>query len=151
MVSLADYAPTLLDAAGLPVPAAMTGDSIMPLIEDPGSPWKASAFIQVSEAETGRAIRTQRWKYAVRAENHDIARSRADAYAEAFLYDLDRDPYELDNLAGLASHRAIADELKAELLRWIERIEGEQPRIIDAEERHPGLRQMNVRGTTPGW
>jgi len=35
------------------------------------------------------------------------------------LYDLSRDPYELNNIAGNASHHAMKISLRAELLRWM--------------------------------
>jgi hypothetical protein len=37
------------------------------------------------------------------------------------LYNLHRDPYELENLASKSSKRAICDPLKAMLLRWATR------------------------------
>jgi hypothetical protein len=37
------------------------------------------------------------------------------------LYDLHRDPYELENLASKSSERAIRDPLKAMLVRWATR------------------------------
>jgi len=150
LVSLVDFPPTLLDAAGLPVPERMAGRSVRPLVGAPGTPGRESVFAQISEAETGRAVRTERWKYSVRAPEHEVSKSRSDAYREAFLYDLERDPCELDNLAGLASHRGVADRLKGILLRWIEEVEGERPAILDAEERPAGLRRVNLRDDGPG-
>jgi arylsulfatase A-like enzyme len=88
-------------------------------------------FIQISESETGRALRTQRWKYSVTAA-YDEAQQRADVYREDFLYDLDNDPCELVNLAGMSTFRAVAEELKARLLCWIEDVEGARPMIVDA-------------------
>ena len=59
-------------------------------------------------------------------------------YRENELYDLDNDPYELRNLAGLDSYRDISDRLKQRLLKHILSVEGETPEIVDAEKRSGG-------------
>ncbi|WP_371637277.1 hypothetical protein OG988_36745 [Streptomyces zaomyceticus] len=81
----------------------------------------------------GRAVRTERWKYAVpAAPGADPWReAAADLYRETELYDLAADPYELENLVGLTSHRAVADGLRNELAAWPLRIEGAAP-VIEA-------------------
>ena len=47
--SLIDLPPTLLDAAGLPVPETMQGRSILPLVRDTGADWPEEMFVQISE------------------------------------------------------------------------------------------------------
>lgn len=132
-VSTLDLTPTLLAAAGVPVPEGVHGRSFLPLLgggTDPGRP--EEVFIQISESQVGRAVRTGRWKYAVTAPRseadpwHDPGSPR---YRESELYDLRADPYELDNLAGLDSHRAVADRLRHALLAWLDRA-GEKPAEI---------------------
>lgn len=59
-------------------------------------------------------------------------------YRESELYDLDNDPYELRNLAGLDSYRGVSDRLKQRLLKRILSVEGETPEIVDAEKRSGG-------------
>lgn len=49
-----------------------------------------SVFMQISESQIGRAVRTDRWKYSVTAKNADKA--FADEYTDDFLYDLENDP-----------------------------------------------------------
>lgn len=144
LFSTIDVAPTLLDAAGLPVPSGMTGRSVLPVVRDKSAPWRDEVFIQISESQTGRALRTQRWKYAVTAP-YDHARQSADRYTEDALYDLDNDPYELVNLAGMAPFRAVADELKARLLAQIHHVEKEKPDIINAPLQDP-LQLMPHKG-----
>ncbi len=117
LVSLIDLPPTLIDAAGLPVPTAMEGRSILPLLRGERADWPDNVFVQISESQVGRAVRTGRWKYSVVAPDCGGGReSRADRYVEEFLYDLESDPYELDNLVGLTSHRAVADRLRGRLI-----------------------------------
>jgi arylsulfatase A-like enzyme len=137
LFSTIDVAPTLIDAAGLEVPKEMSGSSIMPVIRDHRAPWRDDVFFQISETETGRALRTHRWKYGV-ASAYDRDEPRSDVYRESYLYDLDNDPYEMVNLVGLTSFRQVADDLKARLLRWIHTIEdGQAPEILDAKPRFP--------------
>ncbi|MGQ9699453.1 MAG: sulfatase-like hydrolase/transferase, partial [Armatimonadota bacterium] len=62
LVSLVDLPPTLLQAAGLIVPGSMQGRSILPLRNGERDGWPEEVYIQISEAEVGRAIRTHRWK-----------------------------------------------------------------------------------------
>ncbi|MGA8117972.1 MAG: sulfatase-like hydrolase/transferase, partial [Actinocatenispora sp.] len=114
LVSLIDLAPTLLDAAGIADPL-LPGRSVRDALR--GDPdWPTEVFVQISESHVGRAIRTERWKYAVTAPGLSGWRvSAADRYVETELYDLTADPHELNNLAGLDTHRAVADELRERL------------------------------------
>jgi arylsulfatase A-like enzyme len=105
LVSHVDLPPTLLAAAGLPVPDGMQGRPLLPLPELPGGggesvPWQQDVLVQISESELGRALRTRRWKYGVVAPGADPWHDAyADRYVERYLYDLASDPHELTNLA----------------------------------------------------
>lgn len=136
LVSLVDLPPTLLESAGLPIPAAMQGRSIVPLLRGQTADWPDDVFVQISESQVGRAVRTQRWKYGVDAptERGDAV-PYAERYVEQYLYDLHADPYELHNLVGCDSHRHVADILRERLLRRIIAA-GEQPPIIDPAPIH---------------
>ncbi|MFD2357513.1 sulfatase-like hydrolase/transferase [Nonomuraea ferruginea] len=140
-VSTIDLPPTLLEAAGLPVPEEMQGRSFLPLLRDARADWPEEVFFQVSESEVGRGIRTERWKYYVVAEDadgwHDQAAPR---YREQALYDLASDPHELVNLAGLRSHVKEAAGLRERLARRMAAAGETEPVIepaveSDAEER----------------
>ena len=132
MVSLIDLPPTLLDAAGISVPKFMQGRSILPILNGKKEKWPDEAFIQVSETELCRAIRTKRWKYGVVAPDKDPWKdASSDRYVEAYLYDLESDPYEFNNLAGRKSYREIARGLKRKLLRRIKEA-GEPAAVIDS-------------------
>ncbi len=74
LVEFVDLYPTLVDACGLSQPAGLEGLSMMPLIEDPGRPWKKAVFNQYPRAFTdnrheghgdimGYAARTCRYRY----------------------------------------------------------------------------------------
>ncbi len=60
---------------------------------------------------------------------------------ESELYDLEADPYELDNLIGMSSHRQLCDILKEKLLGQM-RMAGEtEPQIENAHQKECDKRQ----------
>ena len=140
LVSHVDLPPTLLDAAGLPVPSVMQGCSALPLLRDPAPSWRGDMFVQVSEAETARAVRTNRWKYGVMAPDAERGAAGSDRYVETYLFDLQADPYELDNLIGLRSHAAVAARMQARLTERMAQAGEAVPRIEPAPERPSGAR-----------
>jgi arylsulfatase A-like enzyme len=143
LVSLLDMPPTLLDAAGIEVPEVMQGRSIMPLVNREETEWPEEVFAQISEAQVGRTVRTQRWKYAVDAPDKNGGRDPgSDRYEEQYLYDLQADPYELTNLIGVESHRGVADVMKERLIRRMVEAGESAPEIVDAEPRRSGQRRV---------
>ncbi len=99
LVSLINLPPTLLECAGIPIPKYMKAKSLQQLLNDNSKNWSNDVFIQISETQVGRAIRTHKWKYSVEAPDKDgILYSRSRIYEETFLYDLENDPYEKQNL-----------------------------------------------------
>ena len=138
LVSLIDLPPTLLEAAGLPVPPEMQGRSILPLVKGERDTWPEDVLIQISESQVGRAVRTARWKYAVSAPGHDPRENAAsERYEETFLYDLQADPYELNNLIHHASHREVARMMSERLVR----------RMVEAGEQEPTIEPARVEKT----
>jgi len=143
LVSLVDVAPTLLDACKIAVPEDMQGKSFLPIIRRQPCEWRDAVFAQISEAEVGRTIRTHRWKYAVIAPEKDpVADSGSECYVESALYDLAEDPYELENLIGMPSHRALCDILKEKLLRQMELAGEQRAEIVHAPEQECGQRKV---------
>jgi arylsulfatase A-like enzyme len=143
LVSLVDLPPTLLDAAGLPVPKNLDGRSILPLVQNKPIDWPEEVFVQISESQVGRAVRTQRWKYSVRANQTDANKAPGAAeYTEEFLYDLECDPYELTNLVGIESHRPVADKMKERLLKRMVEAGEKKPKIIDVPSKPQGQRRV---------
>ena len=134
-VSIVDLAPTLLDAAGLPIPDEMQGRSVLPLLRGERAGWPEEALVQVSESQVGRAVRTRRWKYGVVAPEKDGRKEPdAETYVEDCLYDLLSDPYELNNLVGLTSHKEVSSVMGERLVRRMVEIGEVEPTI----ERAPG-------------
>ena len=143
LVSTVDLPLTLLDAAGLPIPKEMQGRSILPLLRRETEGWPEEVFIQISEAQVGRAVRTHRWKYSVVAPdkkgNQDPA---SDHYVEEFLYDLEVDPYELANLIELQAYRGVAAVMRERLLRRMVEAGEARPTIEPAPTHPSGQRRV---------
>jgi len=94
--------------------------------------WPDDVFVQISESQTGRAVRTSRWKYSVRAPGRSAA--SADSYTEDFLYDLEKDPHERNNLVRDPALADVRAELRERLKRRL-RFAGEsEPAILPAED-----------------
>ncbi len=119
LVSLLDVPPTILRAGGIPAPAEMRGRPLQELLAG-AEDWPEEIFLQISESQVGRAIRTERWKYSVRAPSDDPRdgwnRPASDVYQEDFLYDLDQDPHERSNLVADPAYAEVRAGL-ADILR----------------------------------
>ena len=135
VVGIIDIAPTLLDAAGLPVPDSMKGRSVMPLLRDAKAreAWPNSELIQISESMTGRAIRTRDWTYCIADPTGSTSTSAGTNYHEYQMYDQRNDPHELVNLAGRKEYRETADELREELKKLIVAAGEPEPEIVPAK------------------
>ena len=111
-----DIAPTLLNLAGVEVPASMQGRSLAPFLEgETPADWRSDFFVEHlfdhPEIPRHEGIRGERFKYARYFEQVPV-------YEE--LYDLLEDPLETRNLAGdsdylesLMQLRSRTDELLA--------------------------------------
>ncbi len=113
MVLNADLAPTMLDLAGLPVPAAMQGRSLRPLLEgSTPSDWRTEFFYEhhtkPDRIPASEAVRTERWKYIRWIEPNPLTEE---------LYDLTTDPLEEKNLVQAPEHAAVLEEMRA---KWAE-------------------------------
>lgn len=112
LVELVDIYPTLAGLCGLPPPEHLEGLSLEPLLEDPDRPWKAAVFSQYlrpgKDPIMGRSVRTDRWRYT------EWTNAGGEVVGTE-LYDERDDPGENINVAGEASHGAIASEMAARL------------------------------------
>ena len=136
------------DAAGLPIPAEMQGHSILPLLNGQREAWPEEVFIQISESQVGRAVRTHRWKYGVNAPDKNGNRDPgSDHYVEEYLYDLQADPYELTNLLGLESHQEVAAVMRERLTRRMTEAGEAAPTIEPAPTRRSGQRRVSPEET----
>ncbi len=131
LVSLVDFAPTILQAAGIEA-RDMKGRPIQELMRPGAAPIQKEIFIQISESCVGRALRTKEFTYAVQAgEGFDLSLPAANAYRETYLYDMRKDPYQKENLVSQHGYAAVRKELRERLLRKIEEEEGRTAVIME--------------------
>ncbi len=135
LVSLVDMPPTILDACGLDIPEQMQGRSTLPLLADKNENWPEEVFIQISGSHVGRAIRTDQWKYSAKAPGANPKNDAgAEVYEDDFLYDLQADPHEQNNLIGTSGYDEVLDNLRGRLkIRMVQAGESE-PQIKPASQ-----------------
>lgn len=125
-VSLLDLYPTLAALSDLPIPAAVEGNNLVPLLKDPALDWPQPALM--TYGPYNHAVRSERWRYI----------SYADGGEE--LYDHDNDPQEWHNLAADPQHRAVI----AALRQWLP----DRPNADPAPDT-PGFTSFYQWETTP--
>ena len=105
----ADIAPTLLDLAGVPIPAAMQGRSIAPLLRGEPVEWRDEVFYEYFadfpyQVPPSQAVRTDRWLYV-----------EYDRGLAPELYDTVADPEQHVNLIEHPAYAATRQELSQRL------------------------------------
>ena len=89
-----DIAPTLLDAAGLAIPESVQGASLLPVLSGGDADWRSAMLYEYfwersfPQTPTVFGVRTERYKYMNYHGIFDLNE----------LYDLEKDPKEMDNL-----------------------------------------------------
>ena len=108
-----DWAPTFLDLAGLPVPAAMQGRSLVPLLQgETPRDWRRSMYYRYYHDPGHHNTRAH---YGVRTTTHKLIHYwQTNAWE---MFDLRSDPNELRNLADDPAQQEKVAELKTELAR----------------------------------
>ncbi|MBQ7100265.1 MAG: sulfatase-like hydrolase/transferase [Clostridia bacterium] len=124
LVSLIDLPPTLLRAAGIEIPESYEGFPLQDETE------RDHVFIQISESQVGRAIRTKRHKYSVRALGSGNVLHSSPIYFEDFLYDLEKDPIEKNNLVKDPEYKQVRKELKQMLIKQMTEVGEKKPIIL---------------------
>jgi arylsulfatase A-like enzyme len=108
-----DFAPTFLDAAGLPPSPDMQGRSLLPVLRrQTPADWRQSMYYRFYHDPGHHNTRAH---YGVRTRTHKLIHFWKKDQWE--LFDLARDPYELHNLYGEPGQEKLTASLKAELLR----------------------------------
>lgn len=143
MVSNIDVLPSILEAAGIPVPARVQGQSFLPLLR--GEPYvpRTALFAEKtyhSYYDPMRAVRTERFKYIRNFDTNFLVEVPGDVqkglifrdhvalyhgseHPPVELYDLDNDPLEERNLAGDSRLAAVEQWLESRLWSWMARTE----------------------------
>jgi arylsulfatase A-like enzyme len=117
LVSQVDFAPSLLEAAGVPIPSGMEGRSFLPLLDRKIEGWRNEVYFQMAEYVTGRGLRTPQYTYAVMAPKTSSwkAARGASEYVEWAAYDNFADPWQHTNIAGRVPYRQTLDNLRSRL------------------------------------
>ena len=119
-----DFAETLLEISGLPVPKVMQGRSFLPLLKgETPTNWRTSSFY----AYWGGATK----HYGVRTRRHKLALHHT---GERDLFDLEKDPLERRSEISNPEYAGVLRELEREL----ERLKKE---VGIADDQLPGKRQ----------
>jgi N-acetylglucosamine-6-sulfatase len=116
-----DLAPTFLALAGMARPATMQGYSFTALLKDSNTKWpRDKVFYEYyweaafPQTPTTFAVRSGRYKYIYYNGVWDVNE----------LFDLQNDPYEMNNLIRDTTYRATGIALKNELFTWLKETNG---------------------------
>ena len=197
-VSLADFAPTILELAGIPVPEAVTAESLVPILTsdrsgvvDPERSFVVTARERHAFARMdgpgypGRALRTRDYLY-IRNYAPELwpagdppLYGDVDAHMLHFpsptkmfllqrpddpefgslfglgfskrpaeeLYDLAKDPHQMNNVAQDSPHASVKAELAAQLQQYLK--ETGDPREVGGEMKWTGAQYFAERDMTP--
>jgi len=108
-----DWAPTILDIAGVKVPAEMQGVSLLPVIKSNGKniPWTNQVYYHYYEFPKPHHVQPH---FGVRTENYKLICFYGDKINWE-LFDLKKDQHELNNLYGTKGYEKITGDLKNQL------------------------------------
>ena len=119
LVQNIDYAPTYLDLAGIEKPDYMVGTSLVPLFDGTTpADWREYLYYHYYDYPAYHQVRRHD---GVRDKRYKLIHfyGEKDQYNEAIncdeLYDLEKDPNELNNLYGKAEYKAVSDRLQQRL------------------------------------
>ncbi len=107
LVNNIDMAPTFIEMAGAEVPDVYQGASLLPLVADEsGADWREDTFCEhlFKRYNNWYGVRGKRYKFAIYYDD-----------AHECLYDLEKDPTELVNLAANPEYAAIRKQLAKRL------------------------------------
>ena len=115
LVQNLDFAPTMLDAAGVIPPADMQGKSLLPLFSGNNENWRDALYYHYYEFPSVHMVKRH---YGVKTARYKLIHFYYDV-DEWELYDLESDPQEMNNVYGQPEYVEVQAELhqKLEALR----------------------------------
>lgn len=121
MVLNVDIAPTILELAGIKQPKQMQGLSFLPLLkgQQPAN-WRKEFYYEYYWENAFPQTPTQ---YAVRTDQYKFIRSQG-TWDINQLFDVKKDPYELNNLIRKPEMQSIALDLNKKLWDWLDKTQG---------------------------
>lgn len=108
-----DIAPTLLELAGVDIPSAMQGHSLLPMLNGDPTPdnWRGSQFYNYWMGPEHYGIRTDRFTY-LKIKDHPPE-----------LFDRKTDPNQVHNVASYPEHKKVLEQLERELQEQVEAVD----------------------------
>ncbi len=110
-----DFAPTFLDYAGLSIPADMQGKSLRPILEHAGKTpddWRKAVYYHYYEYPAEHSVKRH---YGIRTQHHKLIHFYHDI-DEWEMYDLQKDPHEMNSVFGKSGYA----EKQTELMRLLQ-------------------------------
>lgn len=111
LVQNIDYAPTLLDLAGVEVPSEMQGKSMKPLLSDKAAEWREAIYYQYFEYPGAHSVKRH---YGIRTDRYKLMHFYNDIDTWE-LFDLQTDPEEMNNIYDDPAQADLIKELRAKL------------------------------------
>ncbi|MDF9830925.1 sulfatase [Parabacteroides sp. PF5-6] len=114
LVQNIDYAPTFLELAGVAIPEDIQGESLLPLLQGKNpADWRQSLYYHYYEYPSEHAVKRH---YGVRTDRYKLIHFYHDIDCWE-LYDLEKDPTEMNNLYADPAYTSVQQELHRELDR----------------------------------
>jgi arylsulfatase A-like enzyme len=113
MVLNLDFCPTILDYAKVKVPAEIQGESLRPFLRGE-SPQKWRQMIYYHYYEYPHGWHDVKRHYGIRTRNFKLIHFYDDIHTSE-LYDLQKDPHELNNVYDIVQFNGIQNELETQL------------------------------------
>jgi len=116
LMSQVDFAPTWLALCGVDAPAGMQGTDLSGVVLGQSEQGPDSAFFEIFGPYHAGGV-TAGWR-GIRTARHMYARYESEPWV---LYDLDQDPYELNNLVADPAAAAIREGMEQRLADWMQK------------------------------
>jgi len=107
---LRDLYPTVCDLVGIPIPETVTGKSVLPILQGKTAAIYEQVFGYFRDSQ--RMVRSDDWKLIVYPQA-----------GKTQLFDMNKDPLELHNLAGNSQYDAVLQQLKTKLHNWQKQVD----------------------------
>lgn len=111
LVQNIDFAPTVLDIAGAEIPSGFQGISLVPLLKNKKKEWRDALYYHYYEYP---GIHMVKRHYGVRTDRYKLIRFYYDIEAWE-LYDLEKDPQELNNIYDQSVYKEVQAQLHKRL------------------------------------
>jgi arylsulfatase A-like enzyme len=115
IVSNVDFAPTLLEAAGIPVPTELQGASLLPILKgQTPKNWRKSFYYHYYEHPATHSVARH---YGVVTDRYKLVRFYEPEFDSWELFDSKTDPLELKSVYDKPDYAVVRKELETELIR----------------------------------